>query len=113
MFGLQFEVTVVDVRGNGCARYHIGDRFVFKNDAFGPQWSSVDVFCVHSINRVYDSLMKLWTSGQAGDVIQVPCSRDCLCTFEIKMKYLGTGPSGLPKWKGVARRKGSRRRKQE
>ncbi len=95
--------TIVDVRGNGCAKYRVGDRFVFKNNAFGPHWSSVDVFCIHSINRIYDSLMQLWKEGQVGDVVRVPCSKDCLCTFEIRMEYLDTREGGLPKWKGVAR----------
>ena len=98
MLGLQFEVTVVDVQGSGCARYRVGDKFVFRNNGFGAQGSTVDVFCMHSMNRIYGSVMQLWNTGGVGDIVRVPCTKDCLCTFEIKLTYVEQPEAFLPMW---------------
>jgi len=80
----EVEVTVVEVKGE-CPHYRVGDKMVFKNQAFDPQWSTVKVFCVHSINDVYDEMMRLRKEGKLGASARVPCMDKGIVTFEIKL----------------------------
>jgi len=80
----EVEVTVVEVKKE-CPHYKVGDRIVFKNQAFDPQWSTVKVFCVHSINDIYDEMMQLRRAGSVGATARVPCMDNGIVTFEIKL----------------------------
>lgn len=81
----EVEVTVVDISGGDCPHYKVGDRIVFKNQQFDPQWSTPKVFCVHSINDIYEEMMRLRKEGQVGQVARVPCVDHGICTFEVKL----------------------------
>ena len=81
----EVEVTVLDVRDGNCPHYKPGDRLVFKNQVFDPSWSTVNVFCVHSINDVYDEMMRLRREGEAGKTARVACVDNGICTFEIRL----------------------------
>jgi len=81
----EVEVTVVDISGGECPHYKVGDKIVFKNQVFDPAWSSVDVFCVHSINDVYDEMMRLRREGKVGQTSRVSCMDHGIVTFEIKL----------------------------
>jgi len=43
------------------------------------------VFCVHSINDIYDEMMRLRKEGVVGNSVRVPCIDNGICTFEIKL----------------------------
>ena len=81
----EVDVTVADVSGGECPHYKVGDKLVFKNQAFDPKWSTVDVFCVHSINDIYDEMMRLRREAKVGSTARVPCMDKGICTFEIKL----------------------------
>ena len=80
----EVEVTVVEIKGE-CAQYRVGDRIVFRNQAFDPKWSTAKVFCVHSINDVYDEMMRLRKEGKVGASARVPCMDKGIVTFEVKL----------------------------
>ena len=84
MANQEVEVTVVDVNGP-CPHYKVGDKLVFKNQVFDPGWSTVDVFCVHSINDIYDEMMRLRREREVGKSVRVPCMDNSIVTFEIKL----------------------------
>ena len=77
-------VTVLGVKGH-CPHYRPGDRILFKNQEFDPSCSTVDVFCVHSINDVYDEMMRLRREGVVGATATVPCADKGICTFQIEL----------------------------
>ena len=81
----EVEVTVVDISGGECPHYKVGDKLVFKNQVFDPADCSVDVFCVHSINDIYDEMRRLRKDGQVGATSRVGCMDNGICTFEIKL----------------------------
>jgi len=84
MANQEVEVTVVDVNGD-CPHYKVGDTLVFKNQVFDPRWSTVDVFCVHSINDIYDEMMRLRREREVGNSVRVSCMDNSIVTFEIKL----------------------------
>jgi hypothetical protein len=84
MANQEVEVTVLDVNGE-CPHYKRGDKLVFKNQVFDPKWSTVDVFCVHSINDIYDEMIRLRREGKAGRSVRVPCMDNGIVTFEVKL----------------------------
>ena len=85
MAGQEVEVTVLSVRDGNCPHYKPGDTLVFKNQVFDPAWSSVDVFCVHSINDVYDEVMRLRREATVGATAQVECKDNGIVKFEVKL----------------------------
>ena len=81
----EVEVRVVDVKEGKCPHYKVGDKLVFKNQVFDPKWSTVDVFCVHSINDIYDDMMRLRKEQDITKTVSVPCRDKGICTFEIRL----------------------------
>ena len=81
----EVEVTVLSVRDGNCPHYKPGDKIVLKNQVFDPAWSSVDVFCVHSINDVYDEVMRLRGEATVGATARVECRDQGIVTFEVKL----------------------------
>jgi len=45
----------------------------------------VDVFCVHSINDIYDEMMRLRREREVGNSVRVSCMDNSIVTFEIKL----------------------------
>jgi len=80
----EVQVRVVAVNGE-CPHYRVGDTIVFRNQAFDPRWSSVEVFCVHSINDIYDEMMRLRREGRVGQTARVSCMDNGIVTFELTL----------------------------
>jgi uncharacterized repeat protein (TIGR04076 family) len=81
----EVEATVAEVSGGECPHYKVGDRLVFKNQVFDPANCSVRVFCVHSINDIYDAMMKLRHEGKVGDTVRVACADNRIVKFELRL----------------------------
>ena len=81
----EVEATVVEISGGDCPHYKVGDKLVFKNQVFDPANCTPRVFCVHSINDIYDEMMRLRKQGLVGKTARVECMDKGICKFELKL----------------------------
>jgi hypothetical protein len=75
-------VTVLETR-QYCPFYQPGDTFVIRQQCFDPSAATPAQFCIHSLNDIYETYMKV-RRGPVANKAVVGCSDEGIAQFELE-----------------------------
>jgi hypothetical protein len=75
-------VTVTETREH-CPFYSPGDTFFIRQQCFDPSDATPKQFCLHSLNDIYETTMRL-RRAPVGSRQMVGCCDDAIAQFEIE-----------------------------
>jgi len=83
-------ITVKEIR-EYCPFYKSGDTFFIRQQCFDPTTATPKQFCMHSLNDIYETYMKV-RKGPVGDKNIVGCIDKGIVQFEIQRLPDEEGP---------------------